>query len=217
MLLALILGLTAQASSTTTTLVRHLEYKFAYDTTLSRGGPSTGTLSVDILGLATDGGMLVNARDWWWNASLPRQGAQCEVYPNGGVSCMQAPYLLPPMQLVLFPLLARDFFNGVSATVTSPWRQSYNVVQSVYTWASVFDLQLDEIVDNHFALVTYHGTSLQQGGRYRKSVVDGYVEYDEQAKVPVVVRDVRTYYPTGSAFSQDSVELQLTKDSLAKS
>jgi hypothetical protein len=60
MLLAVMLALAGAAPDTP---VRHLEYAFAsYPTAVPNGGYYNGTLRVDILGTAPDGGTLVDER-----------------------------------------------------------------------------------------------------------------------------------------------------------
>ena len=87
-------------------------------------GPGTGTMSIDIAGPASDGGLVISATEDWWYSVRPRQTHTCEVYPNGGLSC---DYIPAPSasELVLLPLLARDYFSGVGGS--SGWQQAYKL------------------------------------------------------------------------------------------
>ncbi|MEO9263022.1 MAG: hypothetical protein ABI282_02945, partial [Candidatus Baltobacteraceae bacterium] len=107
--------------------VRHLVYRFGYNTKATKEGTGTGTTTIDIGGLAKDGGMNVTATDNWWNTARPRQSYTCEVYPNGGVTCAQPPYALSPIQIAVVPLLGQHYFTALSAGANSSWTQSYNV------------------------------------------------------------------------------------------
>jgi len=107
--LAALLTLTGEGTAP----VRHLEYAFAiYPTAKPNGGLFDGTLSVDILGTAPDGGMWVQASEWWYYTLRPRQTRQCEVFPGGSVRCDDVPPYPSETELVLFPLLASGFFGG---------------------------------------------------------------------------------------------------------
>src|SRR5580700_482285 len=138
--IALFLGaifvLSAQAP--TPSPVRQLVYEFGYNTKVASSGNGTGTTTVAILGLAKDGGMMVSGTDYWWNTARPRATNTCEVYPNGGVSCLQRPYALSVIQLTLFPLLARNYFKGLSASGTSSWQHTYQVKAAIVPGANGF-------------------------------------------------------------------------------
>ena len=99
----------------------------------------------------------------------------CEVYPNGNVSCSQTPYALSPIQLTLFPLLAHNFFKGLSANGKSSWQRSYHVKAAIvpgasgfagqpYTWNCNYSLHGQGPIANAGALilVTAQGTLDQQ-------------------------------------------------------
>src|SRR6185437_12153339 len=83
--------------------MRHLVYQFGYNTKAAKQGTGTGTTTIDITGLAKDGGLTVTATDNWWNTVRPRQTYTCEVYPGGGVTCAQPPNALSPIQLAIVP------------------------------------------------------------------------------------------------------------------
>ena len=93
--------------------VRHFVYRFGYNTKATEQGQGTGTLTIDIVGIAGDGGMTVHATDNWWNTVNPRQTSTCEVYANGGVNCAQRPYGLSPIQVTILPMLGQHFFKAL--------------------------------------------------------------------------------------------------------
>src|SRR5271166_6542152 len=121
LLLASLLALGGQAPAAVPAPVRHLVYQFGYNTKVAKAGNGTGTTTVDILGPAQDGGVMISGTDYWWNTARPRATNTCEVYPNGGVTCAERPYAISPMQLTLFPLLAHKYFSGLAAGPTSSW------------------------------------------------------------------------------------------------
>jgi hypothetical protein len=225
LLLAVLVGLSGQAPAP----VRHLVYEFGYNTKAASSGHGTGTLTVDISGPVADGGVMVSGTDFWWNAVRPRATNTCELYPNGNVRCAQAPYALSSIQLTLFPLLARSFFKGLSASGKSSWERSYQVKAAIVpgaagfagqssTWDCDYALQGKGPVANAapLILITATGTLLQQSGRNLKATSKQSIVYDPAAKVPAIVRDVRTHIPMRSVYSNDSIELKLTKDSKSK-
>ena len=206
---------------------RHLEYQFGYNTKAASSGDGTGTTTVEILGPAADGGLKVSASDFWWHTARPRAKNTCEVYPNGSVSCSQPPYSISPIQLTLFPLLARDYFSGLSANPSSSWKNTYQVKAAIvagaatnfanhpYTWNFVYSLHGKGAIQNGEGLihVVGDGTSEQQGGRYRKGTAKLSLAYDPAIKLPVLVQDTRTHLPQQTVYNNDFVELKLLKHS----
>jgi hypothetical protein len=201
-------------------------YQFGFNTKVAKSGTGTGTTTVDILGTAKDGGLMVSASDFWWNTARPRATNTCEVYASGGVSCPQAPYAISPIQVTLFPLLAPGYFDQLSAAGTSSWKYTYQIKAAIVpgavgfagqltTWNCAYSLQGKGPIPNAgpVILIESSGTLDQQGGRYRQATSTQRIAYDPTAKLPVFVTDVRTHIPMTSVYSNDLVELQLTSDS----
>src|SRR5271166_6279246 len=94
LLLAVLVGSTAQTPAPK--VLRHLVYQFGYNTAVASSGNGTGTTTIDIMGPAADGGLIINGQDSWWNTARPRATNSCEVYPGGRVACSQAPYAISP-------------------------------------------------------------------------------------------------------------------------
>ena len=207
--------------------LRHLVYEFGYNTAVASSGNGTGTTTVDILGPAKDGGVMISGTDYWWNTARPRATNTCEVYPGGSVSCSQRPYALSPIQLTLFPLLGRSYFKQLSATGT--WKHTYQVKAAILpgasgfagqltTWNCAYTLHGKGPIANAGGTILVESTGRldQQGGRFFEATSKMRIAYDPVANIPVVVRDVRTHVPQRSVYSNDLVELKLTKDSQSK-
>lgn len=204
--------------------VRHLVYRFGYNTKATDQGTGTGTTTIDIGGLAQDGGMNVTATDNWWNTVNPRQSYTCEVYPDGGVTCAQAPFALSPIQVAVMPLLGQNYFTALSAGMTSAWKQSYNVkatfapaassgfMGQVYTWNCAYSLTGKGAVPNAAPLILVHsdGAMKQQGGRYIIVNQKANIAYDPRIKIPVVVDEELTFVPRLSV-NRYTVQLRLIK------
>jgi hypothetical protein len=110
--------------------VRHLVYQFGYNTKAASSGNGTGTTTIDIVGLASDGGMTVKATDNWWMAYQPKQSSVCEVYANGNVTCAKAPYSLTVIQLAVLPLLGVKSIRGTAHSPSTEKAPSRNSLRS---------------------------------------------------------------------------------------
>lgn len=205
---------------------RHLVYQFGYNTPVASQGQGTGTTAVDIVGPAADGGVTISATDSWWNTARPRATNTCEVYADGGVSCLARPYALSPIQLTLFPLLGRSYFKALSAGNKSSWTREYSVKAAILpgasgfagqlsTWKCTFALHGQGPVKGAapLLLILASGTLTQQGGRYLSATSKQRIVYDPRAKIPAIVRDTRTHLPQHNVYNNDVVEVKLIKDS----
>ncbi|HVN68128.1 MAG TPA: hypothetical protein VMU38_00540 [Candidatus Binatia bacterium] len=201
----------------------HLVYQFGYNTAVASSGNGTGTTTIDI-SPAKDGGITITGTDEWWNTVRPRASNTCEVYSSGTVACTAAPYALSPIQLTLFPLLARGFFKQLNSSATSSWKANYDVKAAIipgasgfagqlYTWACSYALKGQGPVKGAapLVLILADGTLTQQGGRYLKATSKQRIVYDPVAKIPAIVRDVRSHIPQTSVYNNDLVEVKLIK------
>ncbi|HEY1654241.1 MAG TPA: hypothetical protein VGF86_03920 [Candidatus Tumulicola sp.] len=202
----------------------HLVYEFGYNTKAASAGQGTGTTTVDILGPAKDGGVMISGTDYWWNTARPRAANTCEVYPNGNVNCAERPYAISPMQLTLFPMLGHSYFKALDANAKATWTHTFTVYAAVIpggsgslgtpnTWKSTYSyVGKGAIPDSSpLVLVQAHGRLAQQGGNHLKADSKQRIAYDPVHKVPAVISDVRTYVPQTSVYSNALVSLQLTK------
>lgn len=206
---------------------RHLVYQFGYNTAVATSGQGTGTTTIDIKGVAADGGVIISGQDYWWNTARPRATNTCEVYATGNVSCSQRPFAISPIQLTLFPLLAHGVFKELNAAGTSSWTRNYSVKAAIipgssngfagnaYTWKCSFHLTGQGPIKGAapLILILADGTLVQEGGRYLKATSKQRIVYDPAAKIPAIVRDVRTHLPQHTVYNNDLVEVKLIKDS----
>ncbi len=204
--------------------VRHLVYQFGYNTQAADHGDGTGTTTIDITGLAKDGGMMVTATDNWWNTVKPRQSFTCEVYPNGGVTCAEAPYAVSPIQIAILPLLGQQYFAALSAGPTSSWKQTYNVratffpsasrgfMGQVYTWNCAYTLTAKGTIPEAapVVLVQSEGSMKQQGGRYITVNQKANIAFDPRIQMPVFVDELLTFVPQMTV-NRYTIQLKLIK------
>lgn len=219
-----LLGLLVLTGQTPATAGRHLVYQFGYNTPVASSGNGTGTTTVDIGGMAADGGVMISGTDSWWNTVRPRATNTCELYPNGSVACTQRPYAISPMQLTIFPLLAHNYFKGLSPSGMSTWKHNFTVNAAIipgasgfagnpYTWKCTYTYYGKGPIANAAPLILVEatGTLDQQGGTYLKATSKQRIVWDPVRRVPAVVRDIRTHIPQRSVYNNDLIEMKLIK------
>jgi hypothetical protein len=200
----------SNVAATALPAIRHLVYRFGYNTPATKSGTGTGTTTIDIEGLAPDGGMTVKATDDWWNTVRPRQTYTCEVYANGGVKCPHPPNAISPIQIAIVPLLGQHYFSPLSAGANSTWHQQYSVKATflpaassgfagqVYTWNCALTLTGKGTVPNdHHQVNVIHsnGAMKQQGGRYVTANQKANLMFDPKLQMPVYVDEELTFVP----------------------
>jgi hypothetical protein len=193
--------------------VRHLEYAFS-TIPASAGVTHRGTLSVDIAGVAPDGGVIVRGTDAYsqpWALVREHQTIECEVYDGGSVACTQPPNGLSPVERTLFPLLARGFFEGGTSRL-------YRVVDvgryGTYAVQTVSQLEERSGADpahTSIAISSVVSWPVTPTPIPFARTVDSIV-YDRAANVPVSIRAEWTNTRADSVYAQGTVELTLTKD-----
>jgi hypothetical protein len=206
--------------------VRHLVYRFGYNTKATSQGNNTGTTTIDIVGLAKDGGMTVTATDDWWMSVHPKQSNTCEVYPNGGVTCAKAPYTISALQLAVVPLLGQNYFAALSAGPNANWKQSYDVratfspgaaglgfAGQVYTWNCAYTLNGKGTIPQQppLILIQSNGAMKQQGGRYITINQQAGILFDPRIKMPALVDETLRVVPQQSINSY-TIEMKLIRD-----
>lgn len=215
----------AAPAAATLPAVRHLVYQFGYNTKAASEGTGTGTTTIDITGIASDGGMTVTATDAWWNTVNPRQTYTCEVYSTGAVTCSQPPYALSPIQLVVVPLLGQTYFSSMLADPDSTWKQNYNIratfdpsgstgfAGEVNSWSCAYTLTGKGTAPKAAPLLLIHseGMMKEQGGRAITVNQKANILFDPRIKMPVYVDEALNLVPRYGV-NQYTVELKLTND-----
>lgn len=223
-LVAVILALSAQTPAAAATSTLHLVYEFGYNTKVAKSGPGTGTTTIDVSAPAADGTVTVSGADFWWNTVRPRATNTCMLHPNGSVSCSQRPYAISPIQLTIFPLLARNYFKGLPASRTGSWERHFEIDAAIvpgatgfagqlYTWVCDYTLQGKGFASGSTSqvIVQSKGTLTQQGGRYRSATSKAGILFDIVNKVPAYVSETRTHLPQTNVYNNDSIEVKLIR------
>ncbi|MEO7202318.1 MAG: hypothetical protein ABI431_05925 [Candidatus Tumulicola sp.] len=190
--------------------IAHADYRFGYNTEASEAGPDS-TLIVPGAAMA-DGGVLVSATDTWWNSVRFLATNSCEVYPNGNVTCLDRPYDLSPMQLVLFPMLGHQYFSRLGRSGDGNWTQSYRVSHGdLYLYDCQFVMRGSGALggSNSIFAIDVNGKSDQVGGAYRGGELKQRIYYDVEVGLPAIVEDQRAHLPQTTIYNNDYVELRL--------
>jgi hypothetical protein len=192
----------------------HLEYRFGWNAKVADSGPYTGTLKVDLQAPVTDGSAPVAATEMWWNTLRPTATDTCQVYPAGGISCLERPYSLSPMDLALFPLLAGTYFDGLGSG-KSTWQKTFQLTRGVSVWDCAFTLNDKGMIPGSpLRLIEATGTIAPHGDRYREETISvtTRIAYDPVAKVPVLV-DQEMLHNHNQPRGLETIQLKLINSS----
>lgn len=195
--------------------VRHLEYRFGWNTKVADSGPYTGTLSVDLQLPAADGSVTVTATELWWNAIRPAATDTCQISPNGGITCSQRPYSLSPMSLTLFPLLASSYFDGLAMGGVSTWKKDFELTKGLGLWDCDFTLNgMGPISGSpQLELIEATGTIAPHADRSREETVNvtTRIAYDPNARLPVLVNQ-ELAHSQNQPRSLETVQLEIDEE-----
>lgn len=177
-------------------------------------GTGTGTMTVTILGRAADGGLRIQAQDWWWNTIRPQQAVNCEAYADGAIACGQTDPL-SDAQLTLLPLLAQQFLPGttrtahwsiVAAANYGPGSLRSNTFNPctvngtvAYKTAPASDDALQVVADGRYDVPCRPAHTV-----YSKATIT----YDSAKQLPVLVHNVLSG-TTQSVFSSAAIDVKL--------
>lgn len=210
-LLAILSGLIAPVAVSAAVPATHLEYAFtAYPAVGSGGGQ--GTLSVDLLGAAPDGGLLVRVHDVWthpWRELRPRAAVTCDISAGGNVNCPDAPYVLSPVQRALLPFLAPAFFQDRAS-----WTQAYRVRAYPSVRVSVSRAIERAGPAPSGVRLTFNGrTTVHAAGHVTFGNTTGSLVYDPSTHLPLEIDAQTSRTPANNAFERLDVTLRLQSSS----
>jgi hypothetical protein len=212
--------------------LRHLEYGFSvdYQTTgqvdtgaigasagVGRasyfgGTGRQGTMSIDILAAAHDGGLVVRASEWIDNQPRASQPFVCAVYPDTRVICPQE---LPvtDAETILMTFMGRGFVDPSLIDANNHWQRHYDdkfvSVVADFTVAST---------DSSGKIATIDGVSKTSSlnGANRNWIDTSKFQYDLSMEVPTQVHMDSEQSVRGVVGYKATFDYHLKKDSLAK-
>ncbi len=186
-------------------MLRHLEYSF--NQSAPAGG---GTMSVDILSVDPDGGLVVRISERDRSDAAPRQAFTCKVYGNTTVVC---PATATPSQAesVLLAFLGRQFIDAAPWDPQGHWQRSEQSQQA----DTQEDFTLMDAGDGKKVVVREVKKMQAHTGGAQSQTSEITINYDRAMEVPDTVRDdVAT--SGGNAASHASYQFTLQADSFAK-
>lgn len=204
--------------------IRHLEYRISghqtvnatsesYDGTSSGMGSIgyDGTMSVDVLALAKDGGMVVRAAVLMDGEIRPQEAVTCAVYGDGRVICPQNEPITGVIH-TLFAHLGRGFYDPSIIDANGRWKRSNDGgevdVESAFTATPTKDPNVVSITEH---------TTVEPRGQLGSGWSDDVnMRYDTALSVPLTIHDVSTPDSRSSSGGIDVTDLSLTQDSFAK-
>lgn len=172
---------------------------------LSDGG--SGTMSIDVLGIAPDGALSVRISESVDGELHPRQAYTCTVYGSTGVLCPSVP---APSQAewILLSYLGRQFVDAAPWDAQHHWQRTAQNAQ--YSLVEDFTMADDS---NPKKLVIHEDKKMKlHNGGFGTQTEEIVILYDRTLEVPVAVsddmRDVE-----GSGSGHGTYKFALKKDS----
>ena len=221
-LLALLLATSAQSPAPTS--LRHLVYKLSVvnhntsetisysgmDANMSHSG-HVGTVTVDVLALANDGGIVARAYSQYEQEPRPTQTVTCAIYSDGRVICPpEIP--VPPEINLLFSMLGRYFYDPTKIAADGTWSTSYAndivKVSAHFTRKSAPDADPVSIDD--------HVDILPKNDLQSEWHSDGHIVYEAAMSIPQSIHDAATAKLRTGNTEWVTTDLTLLSDSFAK-
>ncbi len=211
--------------------LRHLEFAFSADyegvgqshysggggtnpiggtASSSFSGGRVGTISVDVLSIAPDGGLLVEISEWIRYQPRPRQTYRCTVYGNTTVVC---PQTVSPSdaEWALLQFLGRQFVDAAPWDADRHWQFKDSPPGS----DQVADFTMSDSGDGKTVVVKEVKKIVVHNGSSETITDRTDITYDRSMEVPVAVRVDRV--ANGRAGTEQSTfNFTLTADSFAK-
>ena len=143
-------------------------------------------MDVDFLGAGPKGGTLVRATESWWHELRAEQQVTCEVDAGGSLTCDQYP-VASMAELVLFPMLAQNYFNGISA---SKWQLRYSITlpANYYRLSTTVDLNVQHST-GPVAEIETKGVTRAIGGPLERQLEHGSVKFDRGSGLPIAIHE----------------------------
>ena len=217
-------GTMPQARAADPAPIRHLAYRVhgyetanatyeSYDGTAS--GLATagfdGTMSVDVLALAKDGGIVVRASMMMDHQIRPQEAVTCAVYGDGRVICPANAPITGAMH-ELFSHLGRDFYDPSIIDANGKWSRSQNGggvdVESAFASKPTKDPNVVSISER---------TTVEPRGQLATGWTEQVtIRYNVAMSVPLTIHDESTPDGRSSSGGISTTDFRLTEDSFAK-
>jgi len=207
--------------------LRHLVYAFSvgqqgdqhrqnlnYGAADFSGGVSDkGTISVDIMGIQPDHGLVVSVSETGQNGRNAAPDT-CVVFADTNTTC-QNPQGINPEEISIVRLLAPHFYDPSQLDAKQHWHEG----GASKDGSTSIDFTVTKD-DNGIVTIAEHRAVVQKGIGAMTLNADATIQYDVAHFVPTSVKEYSTLHkqqPTGGYFDQTSdTELTLQSDSMNK-
>lgn len=175
------------------------------------GAGGNGTITVDVLSAANDGGLVVRADVLYQHEVRPADPVTCAIYGDGRVICPPSSEMSTPVNMLL-GLLGRYFYDPSTVATDGTWSTHFetdNVKSNSHFVRKSAPEANPVVIDEHTIVTTVH--SLQPGW-----TSDTRITYDASMSVPDVVHDVAGAKGRTGEIEWTTTDLTLASDSFAK-
>jgi hypothetical protein len=175
------------------------------------GTGGDGTITVDVLSAANDGGLVVRADIQYQHEVRPADPVTCAIYSDGRVICPPSSVMSTPVNILL-GLLGRYFYDPASVATDGSWSTHFesDSVKSVSSFVRKSAPDANPVViDERTTVSAAH--SLHPGW-----TSETHITYDTSMSVPDAVHDVAAAKGRSGATEWTTTDLTLASDSFAK-
>jgi hypothetical protein len=217
----------AAAASLPDKPIRHMEYAYSVDyqrlgnstegaiggghsgiVSQSGGGGRQGTLEVDVMAVAKDGGLVIRTAEWLQERPRASQAFLCAVYPEGRVICPD--HLdVTDAENEIMTYLGRGFYDGSLVDDKGHWQRQF----SNKSVAVTTDFTITGSPDANPLVIAAKGSVKSLNGLDSSWDDVTQLTYDTALSVPVSVHDVAIQHARGTSETQTTMDFKLTKDS----
>jgi hypothetical protein len=209
--------------------LRHLEYSFAVDyqhageqnqggigtagsgvVSTAHGSGRVGTVTIDVMGVGKDGGLVIKTYEWLQSTPNPTQSYICAVFSEGRVVCPE--HLdVTDAENELMSYFGRTFLDPSIIDETGHWTRTFanQYVSVTSNYAVVGSGDANPLtIDATTKITSIGGLSSNWDDQAR-------LTYDRTMTIPVTLHDVAIQHARGSSSMQSTMDFKLTKDSFA--
>lgn len=215
--------------------LRHLEYAYSIDyvtsgevhdsgfsgfgggggsgvETVNQSDNSQGTISVDVMGIAGDDGLIVRATQHEKQSGITTAPSTCEVYGDGRVLCSAQEGQMTDSINALFMRLGRNYYDPSIVDDKGRWdhRSDFKGVSIRTTYS------MPKKADAGPSRIDEHREVRGTGSLAENTDEDTTVMYDVALSVPVSIASQVTPQSRGVAYTRRKVVITLQSDSFAK-
>lgn len=175
------------------------------------GGGRRGTLDVDVTGLTSDGGVVVEINEMVMDAARPGQRFMCFAYADGHTVCPNNVVSPSDVENAVLGVLGRGFIDTSKLDSNNHWRRTYTGQQMDVT----SDYTVSDAPEGQPVTIVEQTKIVSDTPRVPNTVATAKIVYDIPMAVPDSLhKEATETYRNGTM--RITMDLHLTKDSYAK-